>query len=81
MKISLKNRAIRCADYVLSQDCEREAIEDDAREMVKERDMNRREIRECLKDSTWFYALTIRDGYREANKELTELLNEVYDND
>ena len=77
-----KDHAIRCADYVLSQDCEREAEFDSLDEWIKDcknsyEVLTRKDMRDHVMNSTWYSALVVRDGKREANKEVTELINEV----
>lgn len=79
----VRDYAIRCADYVLSQDCEREAEFDslkDYLQVILDQDGKlplKKDMRNHVENSTWYSALVIRDGRKEANKEVTQLINEV----
>jgi len=73
----MKDHAVRCADYVLSQDCEREAEMDSLEDAIEHSKLSRYEMRVHVQNSVWYSALCIRDGKREAQKAVTELINEV----
>lgn len=81
--MKIRDYAIRCADYVLSQDCEREAeyrsLKDYLQDILEQDGKlpPRKDMRNHVENSAWYSALVVRDGRKEANKSVTELINEV----
>lgn len=74
-----KSHAISCADYVLSQDCEREAVIDDLSDYI-DSNTKIKDMKTYVMNSVWYSALVVRDGKRDANKKVTELVRELLDN-
>lgn len=79
---------LRCVHYVLSQDCDREAVVNDLTDdYMSEYERRKKlgllnELRQIMRtqamDTVWYCATVLRDGKREANKAVTIILNEVF---
>lgn len=69
-----KQRTKILAEYVLSQNHERETLIENLRDFPE---LSRAEQREMCEDSIWYHAMIVLYGRAEARKELTELLREV----
>ena len=77
MRANKKLHISKLADYILSQDHERdnliEAIENEF-----DKNSGKREIRLTIEESIWYSAMMLAYGRYEARKETTQLMKELF---
>jgi len=74
-----KGDCYNLADYVLSQDHEREDLIDRLIRDYRDEPFNRKDVRDVISSSIWAAACRVTYGKRETMKMTTEMIKEIKD--